>query len=119
MGAGGAPAPGISVPYETTAKTAATATNYDAVIEQPCNVVAVSVYDSGEALNGTLVQASLLDTNSIAVFHFPDGVAGGDTVYSWNGSVPARRKWVIRVTLTGATASDAIVRTLVRPRGKA
>jgi len=109
----------ISLPYNREAKVAATAKNYDAKTHQPGNVVGISVYDSLEALNGDLVQVSLLDDNAVPVYHFPNGTAGGDTVYSWNGSIPADSRWTIRVTVTGATATTPDVSFLFRPRGKA
>ena len=109
----------ISLPYNKEAKVAATAKNYNASIHQPGNIVGISVYDAGEALNGTLVQVSLLDENAVSVYHFPQGIAGGDTVYSWNGSVPVNNGWTVRVTVTGETATTPDVGFLFRPVGKA
>jgi hypothetical protein len=109
----------ISLPYNKGAKVAATAKNYDAKLDKPGTIVGLSVYDSSEALNGDLIQVSLLDENAVAVYHFPDGIAGGDTVYSWNGAIPANSKWTIRITVTGATATTPDVGFLVRPRGQA
>jgi hypothetical protein len=106
-------------PAQTGAKTAATAKNYDAKIDRPCNIVGISVYDSEEQLNGDLVLVSLLDSAGETTFNFPSGAAGGDTVYCWTGSVPANHLWTVRVNVTGPTATTPVVGVLWRPRGQA
>jgi len=108
-----------ALPYETAAKAAATARDYDAKVTKPCNIVGISVYDSGEQLNGDLLLVSMLDENATTIFNFPTGAAGGDTVYSWNGSIPAEKNYVVRVNIIGPTATSPIIRVMWRPRGQA
>lgn len=97
----------------TKSKVAATASNFDFKMRGYKAVGGFSIADPDEAINATKAQVILRDSHGGTRYTWETKLMGGDTIYEWDGYVPANESDVLRVILTGAGATAPVITVLV------
>lgn len=97
----------------TKSKVAATATNFDFKMRGYGALAGFSIADPDEGLNATKAQVILRDSHGRTRYTWETKLMGGDTIYEWDGYVPANETDIFRITLTGAGATAPVITVLV------